>query len=222
MSTEVIQLKQVTVRRGNEHSVLSGFDLSVGKGEMVILLGESGSGKSTIFKLLTGELRPDSGEVIVGGTSIPRLSRGALAEYRRSIGVVFQDVKLLDDRSVRDQIALPLEIEWMKKQRREERLKSILERFDLTGVAEKYPVSLSMSERSRVSIARAVASEPLVLLADDPSSHLDRASTRAIAEILRQEHSRGMTVLIGTSDEYFVSYLPEARLQALSVAEEPA
>lgn len=203
--TESISLSNVVCNR-----VAGGFDLHIEKGSLTVILGPSGSGKTTLFKLLTGELRPDSGEITVSGVSVQSLGKKAIAKYRQSIGVVFQDVSLLEDRNVADQIALPLEIDGLKKNVRVKRTNDVIERFLLQDLRDKYPRSLSMSERQRVSIARAVASEPLVLLADEPAAHLDSLSSIEIANLFMHEHLRGMTILIGTSIPEFASLFQNA------------
>jgi len=213
---EIISLSNVTVRTPQGEPILDGFELHVEKGRLQILLGPGGSGKSTVFHLLTGEREPESGDVIVAERSVPSLTRRERSKHRRSIGVVFQNMQLLDDRPVAEQIALPLEIEGMSSARRRQRVDEILMRFQLESIRDKYPHSLSMGERQRVMIARAVATEPLVLLADEPAGHLDRAAAAEIAEILRNEHLRGMTILLGTGDEHFASLFPEASIVSLA------
>jgi len=208
---EIISFSDVTVRTGNqEEPVLADFHLNIEKGSFTVLFGSSGTGKTTIFKLLTGEIKPDTGKVSVGNRDVGSLNSSQIAAYRRSIGVIFQDVPLLADRTAEGQILLPLEVAGIIGARRHERVESILKRFQLIDVRHQYPNALSMGTRQRVAIARAVASEPLVLLADEPAAHLDAASAREIADIFLRENLRGMTILIGTSDERFASFFPPA------------
>jgi ABC-type ATPase involved in cell division len=209
--TKSISLSKVVCR-----NVPGGFDLHIEKGSLTVILGPGGSGKTTLFKLLTGELKAESGEIRVGGVSLMSLRKSDIAKYRQSIGVVFQDVSLLEDRNVEDQIALPLEIDGMKKAVRRKRIDAVIERFLLQDLREKYPGSLSMSERQRVAIARAVAGEPLVLLADEPAAHLDLVSASEIANLLMHEHLRGMTILIGTSSAEFAALFQNATVIPIS------
>ncbi len=212
---EIISLSGVTIRRGNSAPpILADFHLRVEKGRLTVLLGAGGTGKTTLFKLLTGELQPDAGSVRVGNHDIAALRKGRIAAYRKSIGVIFQDVPLLDDRTAAGQILLPMELAQMPGARRRERVNAIMERFQLREIRDAYPAALSMGMRQRVAIARAVASEPLVLLADEPAAHLDAASAREIAEIFLRENLRGMTILIGTSDERFAAYFPNESIVA--------
>lgn len=193
-------------------SVLSNFNLKVEKGSLTVLLGGSGSGKTTVFRLLYGELQPTEGDVVVGDSRMGANSATAIARIRRSLGIVSSSVQLLEDRSVEENLLLPLEVEGMTRERRTSRLESVLTRFNLQDVQASRPTSLSMSERQRAAIAIAVIKEPLVLLADEPTAHLDRSASNEIAQLLAQENLRGMTILVGTSDERFVSSLPQARV----------
>ncbi len=214
--TELIGLSGITVlTQDGSRRILDGFDLHIEKGSLVLLLGAGGSGKTTLFKLLAGEQTPERGEVLVGGISVPSLSGGKLARYRRSLGIVMQDAPLLENRSAEEQIMLPLEIEGMSAERRHERAQAAIERFGLSDARRKLPKALSMSERQRVAIARAVVREPLVLLADEPAAHLDANDSKEIARLLLHENLRGMTVLIGTSDEHFASYFPETPVRRM-------
>ncbi len=211
----LISLTDVTAGYSSASRVLTNFNLSIEKGSLTVLFGRSGSGKSTLFRLLTGELKPDSGEVTVADVAVSTLGARALAEYRRSIGIVSSDLKLIDNRTVEENLALSLEIGGMKRPRIDAQLEAVVERFNLQGLQSPYPPDLSMSERQRTAIARAVIKEPLVLFVDEPTAHLDTTASREIAELLAHENLRGMTILIGTSDERFAAALPTAGIVAL-------
>jgi cell division transport system ATP-binding protein len=217
--TDAIVLSDILVRNG-ELQILDGLNLRVGKGDLRVLLGAGGSGKTTIFKLLHGEIKPERGEVRVGGVDMTSLQSGKLAKFRRSLGMIPQDESLLEHRTVEEQILLPLEIDGMNAARRNAQAEAVIERYELQHSRARLPASLSMSERQRTAIARAVVREPLVLLADEPAAHLDVKDSKEIARLLLHENLRGMTVLIGTSDEHFASYFPESAvcpMEALSI-----
>ncbi len=211
----IISLSDVTAGYSASSPVLTNFNLSIEKGTMTVLFGKSGSGKTTLFRLLTGELCPTAGEVTVADIAVSTLGQRALANYRRSIGIVSSDVKLIENRTVEENLALSLEIGGMKRARLEAQLDVVIERFNLRNARTSYPPDLSMSERQRTAIARAVIQEPLVLFVDEPTAHLDTTASREIAELLSHENLRGMTILIGTSDERFVSALPQSSIVTL-------
>jgi cell division transport system ATP-binding protein len=209
----MISLSNVTFRHPNSRTEsIAGFNLRVEKGEFAVLHGASGSGKTTVFNLLIAALKPDSGEIVVGPHEWgegKRLNRPAL---RRSLGMVFEDFKLLDERTVAENIALPLELnKKLSALTIREEVRKTVERFGLKEIANQLPRELSMGERQRASIARAVITEPLVLLLDEPTAQLDFLAAREILDHLKREHLRGMTILLGTSDERIADLLPEAR-----------
>jgi ABC-type ATPase involved in cell division len=206
--TEAIALSDIIVWHDGR-TILDGFNLHVEKGNLCVLLGSGGSGKTTIFKLLTGEIKPERGEAKIGGIDVTSLKGSKLAKFRRSIGMISQNESLLDNRTVEEQILLPLEIDGMNAARRNAQVEETIERFGLQNSRTRKPSSLSMSERQRTMIAQAVVRAPLVLLADEPAAHLDRTDASEIARLLLHENLRGMTVLIATSDEHFASYFPE-------------
>lgn len=212
----MIEFRNVTARHHHsDRPALRDFSLVVPKGSLTVLLGGSGSGKSTACALLTGDLRPAEGHVFLDGIDIGALRGSQLARHRQMIGLIAHSAPLLEDRSVADNLVLPLELMGMSARRRVERLRDVIVRFELEGIAHTHPKSLSMGERQRAAIARAVIAEPFVLIADEPAAHLDAESSPDIARAIEREQLRGMTVLITTSDPHFAVCFPSARLVML-------
>ena len=198
----MIQVSDVTLRYPNaEKDTLIELSLHCPKGSYTLISGGTGSGKSTIFRMLSGELSPTSGSAKVGEFALDGKLTKNLAAYRRSIGLVFQDFRLLEEKTIGGNIAFALDI--LPKPGRYDsakRLASVLERFGLVEVRDQFPRALSHGEQQRAAIARAVVREPYVLIADDPTGQLDSGSANVIADILAREHERGMTVIVLTTE----------------------
>jgi cell division transport system ATP-binding protein len=182
----------------DDQQVLKNINLSVSKGEMVFLTGPTGAGKSTLLKLLYAAELPDEGEVTVGDFRIGSLKPSEIPLLRRSIGVIFQDFKLLDNLTVYDNIALALRV----RGRKEKEIKGLafetLKNVHLRHKADNYPRTLSGGEQQRVVIGRAMVSEPSVLLADEPTGNLDPDTARHIARLFYEANIHGTTILIAT------------------------
>lgn len=193
----MISFKNVSYRPSpSEPLILDNISFEVGKGEYALIVGRTGTGKSVISKLLNGELKPDSGEIRVGNIIVSTLRGSALQRYRSSIGCIYHDLPLLEDKTVAENVSFALEV---IKRRGKTSIHPIVEHaLNAVGLWEKasyFPRRLSLGERQRVSIARALIIEPLVLLADSATSQLDPESRKEIFSILENEHIRGMTIL---------------------------
>jgi len=173
-------------------------------GELVFVTGRSGAGKSTLLKLIPAIERPSSGTVIVGGQNVGALKRSALPYLRRNIGLVFQDQKLLYDRTVYDNVALPLAFSGHAPKEAARRARAALDKVGLLGRERANPIQLSGGEQQRLAIARAVVNRPSVLIADEPTANLDAESALRIADIFIAFHQVGVTVLIATHDRALV------------------
>lgn len=190
----------VSKRYDNGFEALNRVDFEVARGEMVFLTGHSGAGKSTLMKLIMLMERPSGGQVIVDNRNLNRLSSGQIPYYRRNIGVVFQNHQLLFDRSVFDNVALPLQISGSSPSEIGRRVRAALDKVGLLDKERQTPISLSGGEQQRVGIARAVVNKPALLLADEPTGNLDPELSAEIMTLFRQFNEVGVTVMIASHD----------------------
>jgi cell division transport system ATP-binding protein len=196
----MIALTNVTKRYPGGHEAVKNATLSIERGEMVFLMGHSGAGKSTLLKLMAAIERPTSGKVVVNGQNLGSLRARAIPYLRRNLGLVFQDHKLLFDRSVFDNVMLPLNIQGYDRRDAARRARAALDKVGLLGHEKALPVTLSGGEQQRLCIARAVVHRPAVLLADEPTGNLDAAYAAEIGELFRAFNQVGATVVIATHD----------------------
>ena len=203
----MIELRQVSKVYPNDHAALSDVSFALDSGEMAFVLGHSGAGKSTLFRLITMIERATSGEIIVDNQSLNKLRESKIPALRREIGVVFQDHKLLYDRTVFDNVALPLMVIGMAPNDIRKRVRAALSKVGLAGKENAIPVTLSGGEQQRVGIARAVINRPSILLADEPTGNLDAALSDEIINIFADFNRVGVTVLIATHDMHQVERL---------------
>ena len=199
--------------------VLKNVNLHLRKGEFVFLTGHSGAGKSSVLKLLQMDELPTSGEVRVSGFSSARLRRGDIPKLRRKLGVVFQEFRLLPDRSAERNVAFALEVTGASRKSIAPRVARLLSRVGLAAKAGSLPQELSGGERQRVAIARALANDPLVLLADEPTGNLDEWSARGVFDLFRDINASGMTVVMATHDLDLVRANPSCRVVEMSHGE---
>jgi cell division transport system ATP-binding protein len=196
----MIQLFHVTKEYPGEPPALSDVTLHVTKGEFVFLTGPSGAGKSTLLRLIFCAEAPTSGQLLLFGRNVARVSPGEIPWVRRHIGVVFQDFKLLPERTIGENVALPLEVRSLPRREIRRKVQGLLRSVGLEHRAEKFPPSLSGGEQQRVAVARALAADPAVLLADEPTGNLDADRTLEVMELLAAANARGTTVIIATHD----------------------
>jgi cell division transport system ATP-binding protein len=196
----MIQLFHVHKEYAGESPALSDVNLEVGKGEFVFLTGPSGAGKSTLLKIVFCAEPPTSGQVLLFGKNVAKVEPAAVPYVRRNIGVVFQDFKLLPYRTVAENVALPLEVLGLPEKEVRRRVRLLLRSVGLEVRMEKFPPSLSGGEQQRVAVARALAHDPALLLADEPTGNLDADRTLEVMELLNAANARGTTVLVATHD----------------------
>ena len=207
----MIEIAGVTRRYPDGREALRGIDLHVEAGEMLFLGGPSGAGKSTLLLVIAGIDRPTRGRVSLNGQELTRLGASAREALRRNIGLVFQDHRLLNDRSVRENAALPLRIQGLSAADVERRVGAALERVGLAARAADSPLALSGGERQRLCIARALVGRPALIVADEPTGSLDQEYSQAILALFRSFNLAGVTLIIATHDERLVQQL-EGRL----------
>ncbi len=196
----MIQFDRVSKRYPSGHEALSGVSFELNDGEMSFLNGHSGAGKSTLLKLIMLMERPSHGQLLVNGKSLGRLHSSQIPYYRRKVGVVFQNHQLLFDRSVYDNVALPLLVSGYRPQEVGRRVRAALDKVGLLNKEKQNPTTLSGGEQQRVGIARAVVHKPKILLADEPTGNLDPELSAEIMTLFRQFCEVGVTVLIATHD----------------------
>jgi cell division transport system ATP-binding protein len=199
----MIQLNHVSKRYlsgPSDYVALRDVSFTVTKGEMVFVTGHSGAGKSTLLRLLTLIERPTRGQLLVQNKNLERLSRWRVPYYRRELGVVFQDNKLLTDRSVFDNVALPLVASGVAQRDIPKRVRAALDMVGLLGKEKLHPIVLSGGEQQRIGIARALVNRPPLLLADEPTGNLDQQLSSAIFDLFHGFNQHGVTVLIATHD----------------------
>lgn len=204
----MIQFSEVSKRYPNGRDALRALSFHIDSGELVFLTGHSGAGKSTVLRLIAGIETPTRGQVIVRQQNVGRLARRRLAHYRRGIGVIFQDHKLLQDRTVFDNVALPLFAAGASRTEIGKRVRAALDRVGLLGKERLPPLALSGGEQQRVGIARAVVARPPILLADEPTGNLDPQLSLEIMQLFDDFHRVGVCVLIATHDLALLQHFP--------------
>lgn len=204
----MILLDQVTkTYRGDAHPALDHISLHIEPNEFVFLVGKSGAGKSTLMKMITKEEVPDAGKIIIGGIDLDYVKKRYIPHYRRRLGVVFQDFKLLPGRTVYENVAFALEIAGMSNKEIDKTVPKVLDLVGLSDAAKKFPRELSGGMAQRVSIARSVARQPKILIADEPTGNLDKITRKEIIDLLQKINDFGTTVLVTTHDENIVNNL---------------
>jgi cell division transport system ATP-binding protein len=208
----MISFSQVNKRYPGGLEALRGVTLTIERSEMVFITGPSGAGKSTALKLMAAIERPTSGSVLVNNQNVGRLRARAVPFLRRNFGLIFQDHKLLFDRTAFDNVMLPLAITGFERREAARRVRAALDKVGLLSKEKAYPVRLSGGEQQRLAIARAIVHRPAVLLADEPTGNLDAAYALEIGELFRSFNQVGVTVVIATHDESLAARLKPRRI----------
>lgn len=209
----MILLQNVSKRYATGQEALSNVSLQVDAGEMVFLTGHSGAGKSTLLKLVAMIERPSRGQILVEGKNLNGLRKGRIPYFRREIGIIFQDHHLLYDRTVFDNVALPLIIAGFRHQEIGRRVRASLDKVGLLHKERAQPITLSTGEQQRVGIARAVVNRPKLLLADEPTGNLDPALSREIMNLFDQFQQVGVTVMVASHDLELIGEMGKKTIQ---------
>jgi cell division transport system ATP-binding protein len=208
----MIRFDQVQKRYATGRQALAGVSFALAAGEMAFLTGPSGAGKSTILKLIALIERPTRGQVFVNEQNTARVGRGRIPAFRRQIGVVFQDHKLLHDRPVHDNVALPLIVAGVPRREIDKRVRAALDQVGLLGKEKNLPLELSTGEQQRVGIARAVVGKPPLLIADEPTGNLDPELAVEVMALFKRFNDVGVTVVIATHDLHLIDRLDKRRI----------
>lgn len=203
----MIEVQEISMVYPNGVEALNNITLLMERGEFVFLVGESGAGKSTLIRLICREFLPSSGSIRINGRDITRLKRREVPLLRRNIGVVFQDFRLLPNRSVHDNVAFAMQVVGASGREMRRRVPEALEMVGLKNKGKMKPTELSGGEQQRVCLARAIVNKPVLIIADEPTGNLDPRTSMDIVELLRDINIRGTTVVMATHDREIVDAL---------------
>ncbi|RZP07378.1 MAG: ATP-binding cassette domain-containing protein [Flavobacteriales bacterium] len=204
----VILLNNVTINQ-NGIDVLKDVNLSINKGEFIYLIGKTGIGKSSLLKILYGDITVNDGNAKILDINLLKLKQKNIPFLRRQLGIVFQDFKLLPNKTIKENLEFVLKAtEWKSKQKINDRIKNVLKKVNLEGVENKYPNELSGGEQQRIAISRALLNDPKIILADEPTGNLDPATSLEIMNLFKEINNNGTTVIIATHDYEIISKFP--------------
>ena len=216
MNSPIINLEGVDLHQMNQQ-IFSDITLKIDAGEFIYLIGETGSGKSSLLKVLYGELKVSSGNITLAGSDLNKITAKEIPNLRRKLGIVFQDFQLLSDRTVFENLSFVLKATgWTDKIKISDRINEVLESVHLSGIKDKMPYALSGGEQQRSAIARALLNHPEIILADEPTGNLDPAKSEKIIELLQEINAKGTTVLIATHDYAIIKKYGARTLQCAS------
>ncbi len=204
----MIQLFNVTKSYGGESAAVKDLSIQIPKGDFVYVTGASGAGKSTFLRMLYAAEKPTKGQILINNQNVTRISSKQIPFLRRKIGVVFQDFKLLQSRTVYENVAFALEAQGKKRYEVSKKVYQALKEVGLEHRLQRKPLELSGGEQQRIAIARALVVDPLILLADEPSGNLDQQVTLDIMELFKRANARGTTVLLATHDHSLQKRFP--------------
>lgn len=208
MSKNIVSFSDATIKQGGRE-ILTDVSIDVPEGSIVFLIGRTGSGKSSLIKTIYGDLALESGLGNVGDFDLTRLKNKQIPNLRRSLGVVFQDFKLLQDRNIEDNLKFVLKATgWRDKKEIDQRIDEVLEMVGIAVNKKKFPFELSGGEQQRIAIARALLNDPKLIIADEPTGNLDPQTSQEIMQLFKSLHQKGMTLLMATHDYQMIVKFP--------------
>ena len=208
MSKNIVSFSDATIKQGGR-DILTDVSIDVPEGSIVFLIGRTGSGKSSLIKTIYGDLVLESGLGNVGDFDLTRLKNKQIPNLRRSLGVVFQDFKLLPDRNIEDNLKFVLKATgWRDKKEIDQRIDEVLEMVGIAVNKKKFPFELSGGEQQRIAIARALLNDPKLIIADEPTGNLDPQTSQEIMQLFKSLHQKGMTLLMATHDYQMIVKFP--------------
>ena len=209
----IVFLKNVNISQNNT-SILRNINLSVNKGEFIYFIGKTGVGKSSLLRVLYGDIKIEDGEAQILDFNLNKIKDKEIPFLRRKLGVVFQDFKLLPNKTIKQNLEFVLRAtEWVDSEKINSRIKEVLQKVNLDYVIDKYPFELSGGEQQRVAISRALLNNPEIILADEPTGNLDPATSSEIMSLIKEINESGTTILIATHDYDIISKFPEKTIR---------
>jgi len=209
----IVYLKNVNISQNNT-SILRNINLSVKKGEFIYFIGKTGVGKSSLLRVLYGDIKIEDGEAQILDFNLNKIKDKEIPFLRRKLGVVFQDFKLLPNKTIKQNLEFVLRAtEWIDLEKINSRIKEVLQKVNLDYVIDKYPFELSGGEQQRVAISRALLNNPEIILADEPTGNLDPATSSEIMSLIKEINESGTTILIATHDYDIISKFPEKTIR---------
>ena len=213
MKSEIIVFNEVSLKI-SETNIIENLNFSISSGDFTYLIGKTGSGKSSIIRSIYCDIPIQSGNCVIDGIEIDKIKKNQIPFLRRKIGIIFQDFKLLSDRSVHKNLEFVLKAtEWKDKLKIDERINEVLNQVGMIDIKDRFPHQLSGGEQQRVSIARAILNKPDLILADEPTGNLDPATSKEIMNLLIDINNQGSTVLMATHDYDMISSFPKKTLR---------
>jgi len=198
----MIEVKNLCVSYQQNHYILENINLNIKKGSFNVFIGETGIGKTTLLKMISGLIRPNKGEIIIGDQNLNKLSQPYLSIFRRGIGLILEDFPLLEDYTIHENLSLPLKISNSSKKNIIQKINYFLELFNMKNKVHRFPKQLSQGENQKILIIRAIINNPFLLVADEPFSNIDKEESIKIIKILQSLQKKGLTLLTTSHEKY--------------------